>query len=1660
MILMIYQKDVFREYVLPKTKNMDYNIIIDKNQFHIQENIELKLESVDNEWVIYDNDGYCLYEGSSTYERIIIEDGQIISVKTSNEEHLQIIVVDIDEFFQEFIKYDISSVDYITFGKSESSTIVYDFKDLISKNHGVLRKANNKFFLEDYSSNGIFVNYMRINGSYQLNFGDIINVFGLHMVFLGNVLAISSSYGNVEIDEEYLHIWEMDEEQYDNNKSVRTQGDAIKYFNRSPRIVPNIHTDAIEIEAPPSPKIAKKKPLLYTIGPSFTMAIPMMLGCFISIYGSRAAGRSTGIYMYTGIVTAIGSAVIGVIWALVNMKYARQVEKEDEQLRFDAYGNYLIEIAEKLKLMYEDNANALRSMYLSAKEYSEFGIQNVTLWNRNASHKDFSFCRLGLGDIPFQVAMNTQRERFTLAKDILKEKPAILTNEYKILKDVPVGVDFRNKQLYGIIGGQNRAGAMQVMYNIVAQVAANICYTDVKMVFVYNENSFQEKEKWQFAKWMPHVWSEDKKVRFFATNREEAKDVFYELANVIRHRSEEEYKENAPTPKPYYLVFISDASFLERELIRKYIFEPLPQYGMTTFIMAETYEQLPNECEDIIQYDQSFSGYFNTMDTTGEKQKIVFDDLDVKALTQMSKRLADIRVNETESNSEIPNSLDFFEMYGVHSLKEFQVLERWKKNRTFNTMAALIGKKSGGNDCYLDIHEKYHGPHGLIAGTTGSGKSETLQTYMLSLAINFSPDDIGFFIIDFKGGGMANLFSNLPHLIGQISNLSGNQVRRAMISIKSENMRRQRIFSEYGVNNINLYTRLYKNNETKIPIPHLFIIIDEFAELKREEPDFMRELISVAQVGRSLGVHLILATQKPNGTVDENIWSNSKFRLCLRVQDKQDSNGMLHKPDAAFITQAGRCYMQVGNDEIYELFQSGWSGAVYDDTDQNMSPNLAMMLTSTGKTAIVGSHAKIKRKEKEREKFYKHIINIVISCMMSEHITDITKADELEINKLIDNVIELMNKEGLEYDNSNSNVKRLKDMISIWPSDVMDIDSIVKHIIQVATLRKIKLPEIKEKTQLDAVVEYLKKIAEENGYTHNLQLWLPVLPKFLYFKKIAGETKQYYQKGKWNEERKDMSISVPIGLYDDPENQSQEPLVIDFTTGGHVAVCGTIVSGKSTFLQTLIYGLIQKYSPAEVNIYILDFSSKMLIPFEKMPHIGGTINENDIDGVGKLFNMLESIMDERKKVFQGGNYDQYIKAYGRKYPAIFVVVDNYANFSDKTDCAYADKMLRIAREGVGYGIYLILSSAGIGTSEIPGRIADNIRTNICLEMGDKFKYMDVMHVTNISVLPEADIKGRGLVNVNGSILEFQTALAFEAEDDYKRAQMITKLSEEMSDAWTGKKARQIPRIPEIPVVSQFMKLDEVDLLLKSGDVVPTAYYQKDASVYGICLPKTYCYCISGKTKTGKTNYLKVVMDAVSKINSELVIIEKNRRELEKQAEMYHAKYIRTDEEMFDYFKVLVPVFQERNKLKQKCIADGLDEREIYYAMQTYKPIFIFISNMDEYIKSVYRPDEGVGNMSGFIQNITQKGELHNIYFFAEINSDNIGSLMAYDVFKYFIGYKSGVHLGGNVAAQRIFTFSNVSFQEANKTLKKGMGMVASSEEDASGEKIVIPLYGK
>lgn len=387
---------------------------------------------------------------------------------------------------------------------------------------------------------------------------------------------------------------------------------------------------------------------------------------------------------------------------------------------------------------------------------------------------------------------------------------------------------------------------------------------------------------------------------------------------------------------------------VERELMRYYrwaVLLPhylkneatLPDESMTVLITDDVqtaYEHVGDSAVLLIRPDPSDfpAGIMNFINRKGIKD-VTFDtvppELAFSYAVSMSRLWQD-----SKDEASVPDSVSFGELFGGR----FRVADNYRNNDITRSFAAPIGIGEGGKKIILDLHEKAAGPHGLIAGTTGSGKSELLTTLILSFSARFPSDKLAFFLIDYKGGGMSNLFRELPHVLGSISNLSRSESRRAMISLKSENLRRQRLFAEAGVNNINDYTRLYDEGKVVNPLPHVLVIVDEFAELKKEEPEFMDRLISISQVGRSLGIHLILATQKPSGVVDDKIRSNTAFRIALRLVDTSDSMDMLHRPDAAKISRCGRAFLQIGNADECTAFQSGY--AMCSATEQRVRPRI------------------------------------------------------------------------------------------------------------------------------------------------------------------------------------------------------------------------------------------------------------------------------------------------------------------------------------------------------------------------------------------------------------------------------------------------------------------------------------------------------------------------------------------------------------------------------------------------------------------------------------------------------------------------------------------------------------------------------------------------
>ena len=1649
-VIMVYANGAYQEFRLPALNDADYEIMLPAVRFGLNDDIVLQLEVISGAWKVLSGKEYTLFGRDGEKDEICLQDGLTLSVG-SKEEQVALIVTGETEGLPCFKKFDISHMQEIAVGKNPECHIRYDFRGLVSKRHAVFSREGDAMRLTDYSTNGVYVDGQRIQGSRRLVFGDTVDILGLKLIYLGEVLAIYAGGRPVDIEPSTFRPFRFPIA----GEKQPVSEDA--YFKRAPRVVEDLHEEPMEIEGPPPPNKPKKQPLLLTIGPAFTMMLPMLLGSGMAIVSANSSGVGTSAFMYTGIITAVSSALIGVMWALLNMRYAKKQVKEEELLRFNAYRDYLVKITDELNSQYRENAEKLNDRYPSSEACLHYGPDPTRLWSRNFTHSDFLFVRLGMGSMPFQVPIQVPKERFTLVDDSLSEKPRQIYESFSTLRNVPVGIDLKANQLWGIYGDGSLSEGIAIARSMAIQIAANNCYTDVKMVFLYEK---QYERDLSFAKWLPHVWSEDKKVRYVATDKNEVNDVLYALGSNLRIRAEKDNKQGIP--RPHYVIFVCNPDLLEDEPTAKYLLEPSPELGVSTVLIAHGYEALPNSCINLIQRDGQFHGFYDVSTVDAKKRAVDFDEVLPGEAEHFARWLSGIRVNELENGGELPNSISFFDMYDVQSLSELNVQDRWRKNRTYENMRALVGRKAGNVNLYLDIHEKYHGPHGLVAGTTGSGKSETLQTYILSLALNFSPLDVGFFIIDYKGAVMANLFSDLPHMLGQISNLSGNQVRRAMVSIKSEIKRRQRLFGEYDVNHLDQYTRLLKNGEAGVPIPHMVIVIDEFAELKREEPDFMRELISVAQVGRSLGIHLILATQKPAGTVDDNIWSNSKFRLCLRVQDRQDSMDMLKKPDAAYITQAGRCYLQVGNDEIFDLFQSGWSGAAYDADIAYAKAEVAIMLTKTGQPGLVGNRSKLKRKEEKRRRWLDEVYECVLASAAEQGkpLAAILR-EEGEKTRVVAAVFRRLAEQGYEYPMSQYNARRLEDfmklLLLVSKNGVREKELLLSMLLKQSAFSGVKLPEIKEKTQLAAVVEYLKEQAEQSGMQANLTLWLPVLPSMLYLSDIA-EFEQYRFVDSWREDApgRDWELHAMVGLYDDPVNQAQMPVEVNFATNGHVAVCGMVVSGKSTFLQTLLYSLVNRYAPNCVNFYILDYSSRMLGCFKALKHCGGIAFEDQAERTGKLLSMMSRELERRKKLFGGGNYGQYVRIHGPCEPALLLVIDGFANFKEKTDNRYEDILIELSREGTNYGLFLVIAAGGFGVAEIQNRIGENIKTVFSLQMGDRLKYGDTLR-TRVEVIPEPDIAGRGLAMIQGTALEFQTALSLPADDDYQRAEKMSVIFEKMNAAFNGKPARPIPEIPAKPTWALLRENEDYMALLKTTDRLPLGYVAEDADICSIDLRHCFTYLVAGQARTGKSNALRCLMQAAYDRKGRIAVIDSSRSGLAAMAEEVGAQYVGTEEDLSGFARGLFQEMIERNGLKRALRGQGIPDDEMFEKMLQYPEYYLFIDDFIELTTNLYNNSKDMQNIVGFMENFFDKGALHNMYVFAGVPLAEYNIALGYRVFRLAVEQKNGLLLGGDSVRQQLFDFSGLSYSEQSRKYRPGIALLPADHERERPEKIVLPM---
>lgn len=729
-------------------------------------------------------------------------------------------------------------------------------------------------------------------------------------------------------------------------------------YTRSPRMIKKVPDEKIEIKSPPQKSQISKTSLVQII---VTPLIMLAITIAMSIVMKR------GIY----VIMSIASTIVSLVASVCKYIHDKKANKEKNERRKELYEKYLLDMRKKI--------NHKRQEEIEAYQYNQPEVQKIEnmireyssrIYERNPRDDDFLTFSIGYvkSDVNFEVALNYNE--LSMEQDELEQEAKRIKDNLTSIERKPVVIDLKNTHL-GIVGEKDTIHEQLKL--IVAQLTFFQSYHDLQIISIYDEK-YDSEYKWM--RWYPHVKLQGLNMTGLINSEKMRDQVLGSIYQILKERKNK-LDENKKEAKflPHYVFIIDEPKLIADHSIMEYLGKEGDTLGISIIYTASRQPNMPENITTVFALENSEEGKLLLQDREMRNQKVRLNRAGNVSFEEMARNLGVLK-HEQGMTSHIPEKITFFDMYGIERPEELCVAARWEKNQSFKTLAVPLGVRGKEDYLFLNLHEKAHGPHGLVAGTTGSGKSEIIQSYILSLGVNFHPYEVGFLLIDYKGGGMASLFKNMPHLLGTITNLDGSESMRAMASIKSELARRQRIFNEYNVNHINSYHKLFRTGKAKEPIPHLFLISDEFAELKKEQPDFMKELVSAARIGRSLGIHLILATQKPSGVVDDQIWTNSRFKLALKVQNEADSKEILKTPDAAFITQPGRAYLQVGNNEIYELFQSAWSGAAYsEDQTQEEVDNRVYLINELGQGELIN---KDMSENTESEQLKKTQLDVII----------------------------------------------------------------------------------------------------------------------------------------------------------------------------------------------------------------------------------------------------------------------------------------------------------------------------------------------------------------------------------------------------------------------------------------------------------------------------------------------------------------------------------------------------------------------------------------------------------------------------------------------------------------------------------------------------------
>ncbi|QXC61376.1 FHA domain-containing protein [Aquihabitans sp. G128] len=644
--------------------------------------------------------------------------------------------------------------------------------------------------------------------------------------------------------------------------------DGTRRFNRPPRIVAPLDPPELVLPTEPKEPTSRRIPvagallplvfgagLYFVIGPSpfllFMLLSPVMLG--MNAFGDRRHGRK-------------------------EFKAAKA-----------AYEAELATVTERLAGLVVEDERQRRRAYPDPAEVTATALApGRRLWERRATDPDHLLLRAGTADRPARV-------RVVGGDRQAAEPPAAHA--------VPVTVDLVASGVLGVAA--ERPAALAAARALLVQVAALHGPRDVRLELITAE---ADAADWAWFPWLPHAapLAEPGARRLVAIDREQAEQRLGELGELIAERTaarRDRFGDVVDLPR--VVVVLDGARRLRHVRGVADVLRDGPAVGVFAVCLDVDEHSLPSECRATIVAEAERPTHAVVRRPERGPVTVLLDGIAAPLADRVARALAPLRDlgDRVEAGGDLPRTSRFTDLVGLPEPDADAVLARWAAGG--RSTRAVLGESDHGP---FSVDLRRDGPHALVAGTTGSGKSELLQTLVASLALANTPEALSFVLVDYKGGAAFRDCARLPHCAGLITDLDGHLVGRALASLDAELERRERLLLAAGAKDID---DLVAGGGS---LARLVIVIDEFASLVEEVPEFVTGVVGIGMRGRSLGVHVVLATQRPAGAVTADLRANVNLRLCLRVADPAESSDVLDVADAADIprTLPGRALARTG----------------------------------------------------------------------------------------------------------------------------------------------------------------------------------------------------------------------------------------------------------------------------------------------------------------------------------------------------------------------------------------------------------------------------------------------------------------------------------------------------------------------------------------------------------------------------------------------------------------------------------------------------------------------------------------------------------------------------------------------------------------------------